>query len=66
MVVTLGQQYNAGQKPSTVILYQDQLKASTTMDLGTSIFLISVQCVALRYLDLLIQTGWSVIFSYFC
>ena len=36
-----------------------QLKASTTMDLGISIFLISVQCVALRNLDLLIKTGWS-------
>ena len=34
-----------------------QLKASTTMDLGISIFLISVQCVALRNLDLLIKTG---------
>ena len=28
-----------------------------TMDLGVSIFLISVQCVALRNLDLLIKTG---------
>ena len=28
--------------------------------------LISVQCVALRNLDLLIKTGWSVIFSFFC
>ena len=43
-----------------------QLKASTTMDLGISIFLISVQCVALRNLDLLIKPGWSVIFSFFC
>ena len=43
-----------------------QLKASTTMDLGISIFLISVQCVALRNLDLLIKTGWSVIFPVFC
>ena len=43
-----------------------QLKASTTMDLGISIFLISVQCVALRNLDLLIKTGWSVIFPFFC
>ena len=42
-----------------------QLKASTTMDLGISFFLISVQCVALRDLDL-IKTGWSVIFSFFC
>ena len=29
-------------------------------------FLISVQCVALRNLDLLIKTGWSVIFPVFC
>ena len=35
------------------------------MDLGISIFLISVQCVALRNLDLLIKTGWSVIFPFF-
>ena len=32
-----------------------QLKVSTTMDLGISTFLISVQCVALRNLDLLIK-----------
>ena len=38
-----------------------QLKASTTMDLGISIFLIFVRCVALRNLDLLIKTGWRVI-----
>ena len=37
-----------------------QPKASTTMDLGISIFHILVQCVALRNLDLLIKTGWSV------
>ena len=37
-----------------------QLKASTTMDLGISIFLIFVRCVALRNLDLLIKTGWNV------
>ena len=37
-----------------------QLKASTTMDLGISNFLISVRCVVLRNLDLLIKTGWSV------
>ena len=43
-----------------------QLKASTTMDLGISVFLISVQCVTLRNLDLLIKTGWSVIFPVFC
>ena len=43
-----------------------QLKASTTMDLGISFFLISVQCVALRILDLLIKTGWIVIFLSFC
>ena len=28
-------------------------------------FSISVQCVALRNLDLLIKTGWSVIFPFF-
>ena len=39
---------------------------STIMDLGISIFLISVQCLALRNLDLLIKTGWSVIFPFFC
>ena len=33
-----------------------QLKASTTMDLGISIFLIFVRCVALRNLELLIKT----------
>ena len=39
-----------------------QLKASnTTMDLGISIFLIFVRCVALRNLDLFIKTYWSVI-----
>ena len=43
-----------------------QLKASTTKDLGISIFLISVQCMALRNLDLLIKTGWSVIFPVSC
>ena len=37
-----------------------QLKASTTMDLGISILLIFVQYVALRNLDSLIKTGWSV------
>ena len=37
----------------------------TTMDLGISIFLISVQCVVLRNLDLLIKTGWNVIFPFF-
>ena len=40
-----------------------QLKTSTTMDLGISVFLIFVRCVALRNLDLLIKTGWSVILS---
>ena len=30
------------------------------------IFFISIQCVALRNLDLLIKTGWSVIFTFFC
>ena len=43
-----------------------QLKASTTMDLGISFFLIFVQCVALRNLDLLIKIGWSVFFRIFC
>ena len=38
-----------------------QLKASTIMDLGISFFLISVQCVALRILELF-KTGWSVVF----
>ena len=37
-----------------------QLKISTTMDRGISIFLIFVQCVALRNLELLIKTGWTV------
>ena len=37
-----------------------QLKASTTMDLGISIFLIFVRCEALRNLELLIKTGWNV------
>ena len=32
-----------------------QLKASTTMDLGSSIFLIFVRCVALRNLEMLIK-----------
>ena len=35
------------------------------MDLGISNFLISVQCVALRNLDLLIKTGWGVFFRFF-
>ena len=43
-----------------------QLKASTTMDLGISIFLISVQCLALRNLGLLIKTDWSVICPVCC
>ena len=38
-----------------------QLKASTTMNLDVSSFLISVRCVALRNLDLLIKTDWSAI-----
>ena len=33
-----------------------QVKASTTMDFGISIFLISVRFVALKNLDLLIRT----------
>ena len=43
-----------------------QLEASTIMNLGISTFLISVQCVALRNLDLLIKTGWRVICQFFC
>ena len=35
-----------------------QLKASTTMDLGISIFLIFVRCVALRNLDRLVNQNW--------
>ena len=46
------QQYNSGEKP-------------TVMDLGISIFLIFVRCVALRNLDMLIETGWSVYFVRF-
>ena len=38
-----------------------QLKASTTMDLVISIFLTFVECVALRNLDLMIKTCWSII-----
>ena len=34
--------------------------------LGTSIFLISIRCVALRNLDLLIKADWSVICSLAC
>ena len=37
-----------------------QLKASTTMDLRISIFIIFVRCVALRNLELLIKTGWNM------
>ena len=41
----------------------DGYKASTTMDLGVSIFLIFVRCVALRNLELLfiktVGTYWS-------
>ena len=33
------------------------------MDLGISIFLIFIRCVALRNLDLLIKTDWSIILS---
>ena len=35
-------------------------QASTTMDRGISDFLIFVRCVALRNLELLIETGWNV------
>ena len=41
-------------------------QGSTTMDLGISIFFIFVRCVALRNLDLLIKTDWSVICSLSC
>ena len=37
-----------------------QLKSSTTMDLGISIFLIFVRCVTFRNLELLIETGRNV------
>ena len=40
-----------------------QLKAYTTMDLGISIFLISVFCVALKNLGLLVKTDWERDFS---
>ena len=43
-----------------------QLKASTTMNLGNSIFLIFVRCGALRNLDLLIKTDWSVMCPLYC
>ena len=43
-----------------------QLKASTTMGLGISVFLNFVRCVAWRNLDLLIKTGWSVICPLCC
>ena len=43
-----------------------QLQVSTTVDLGISIFLIFVRCVALKKLDLLIKTGWSVICPLCC
>ena len=35
------------------------------MDLGISIFLIFVRCVALKNLELLIKTGWNVFFVRF-
>ena len=37
------------------------IASTTTMDLGISIFLHFVRCVAFRNLDLLIKTGCSVI-----
>ena len=43
-----------------------QLKASTTMDLGISIFLISVRCVASRNLGLLIKLDGGVICPLCC
>ena len=43
-----------------------QLKASTTMNLGISIFLISALHLALRNLGLLIKTDWNVICPVYC
>ena len=43
-----------------------QLKASPTMDLGISIFLISVRCMALKNLDLSIKADWSVFCPLYC
>ena len=44
-----------------------QHKASTTINLAISIFLnFVVRCVALRNLDLLIKTGWSVSYALCC
>ena len=37
-----------------------QLKPSATKGLGISIFLVFVRCVALRDLELLVKTDWSV------
>ena len=43
-----------------------QLKASITMDSVFHFFLFLYNvCMALRNLDLLIKTGWSVIFPFF-
>ena len=47
----------------TIRHFRDNIKAST-MDLaGISIFLIFVRCVALRNLELLIKTGWNVLYD---
>ena len=43
-----------------------QLKASTTLDLCISIFLIYLRCVALRNFDFLTKTDWSVICPLCC
>ena len=61
MVVTLGQQYNIGEKP-TVILYT-YINPFGTIDLTTSIFFLlnSPVLVALFYMD---QPPWSVILHY--
>ena len=55
-----------GRGGSWLVRRLHQLKASTTMDLGISIFLFSVRCVALRNLDLSIKIDWSVIFPLRC
>ena len=36
------------------------------IDLSISFFLVLVRCVALRYMDLLIKTGWSIIYPFYC
>ena len=62
-------QYQVRILTATVVLIRTRgillIDLPHSMDLGISFFLISVQCVALRILDLLIKTGWSVIFHNF-